>query len=112
MKNIFDKYTLYIKENGRIVDVNSNASKPDKVHEAFLLFKEWFNTDYGSINETENLISIHSGGWSDNEELIMDFKDTWWWFKYHEITARGGHYYFNTDIHAKKRWEILDFYYK
>lgn len=66
-----------------------------------------YDTNYGSIEEDENLISIHTGGWSDNEELIREFKETGWWFKNHEITARGGHYYFNTDFCADKEWKII-----
>lgn len=75
--------------------------------EAFLLFKSMYDTHYGSIEEDENLISIHTGGWSDNEELIREFEETGWWFKYHKITAKGGHYYFNTDFYAEKEWQIV-----
>lgn len=104
MENRFDKYILYVKENGKIVGVNPNAI--EFADESFLLFKEMYDTAYGSINEDENLISIHTGGWSENESLIYEFEQTGWWFKYHKITAKGGHYFFNTDIHADKEWRI------
>jgi len=104
MENRFDKYILYVRENGKIVGVNCNAI--EFADEAFLLFKELYDTNYGSIYEDENLISIHTGGWSENEALIYQFKQTGWWFKYHKITAKGGHYFFNTDIHADKEWKI------
>lgn len=104
MENRFDKYLLYVRENGKIVGVNPNAI--EFADEAFLLFKELYDTHYGSINEDENLISIHTGGWSENEALIYEFEQTGWWFKYHKITAKGGHYFFNTDIHADKDWKI------
>ena len=103
--NIFEKYMMYKKENGKIVSANPKAIQ--LADEAFLLFKEMYNTDYGSIHEDENLISIHTGGWSDNEELIYDFKQTGWWFKYHRITATGGHYYFDTDFDVDKEWKII-----
>jgi len=105
MKNTFKKYLMYKKENGKIIDVNKNAFK--LANEAFLLFKSLYNTTYGSIEEDDNLISIHSGGWSDNEELIYEFMQTGWWFKNHKITAIGGHYYFNTDFYADKEWIII-----
>lgn len=105
MKNIFDKYLMYEKEDGKIVNVKPNALK--LADEAFLLFKSMYNTNYGSIDEDENLISIHTGGWSDNEELIREFKETGWWFMNHKITAKGGHYYFNTDFYADKEWQII-----
>lgn len=101
----FDKYIFYIKENGKIVGVNPVAL--EFADEAFLLFKELFDTDYGSINEDKNLISIHTGGWSENESLIYEFQQTGWWFRYHNITAEGGHYFFNTDINADKEWRIV-----
>lgn len=104
MENRFDKYIFYVRENGKIVDVNPSAI--EFADEAFLLFKELYDTHYGSINENENLISIHTGGWSENESLIYEFEQTGWWFKYHKITAKGGHYFFNTDIHADKEWKI------
>ena len=93
---------FYKKKNGKIVDVNPDAIK--LADEAFLLFKKMYNTHYGTIKEDGNLISIHTGGWSDNEELINEFQETGWWFQHHEITTRGGHYYFNTDMYADKEW--------
>jgi hypothetical protein len=105
MENRFEKYLMWQKENGKIVNVNSEAN--ELANEAFLLFKTLYDTDYGSIDEDENLIAIHSGGWSENESLIEEFRETAWWFKYHKITATGGHYYFNTDFHSDKEWKII-----
>jgi len=102
-ENVFKKYFLYEKEDGDF-GVNQNAFS--LADEAFSLFKELYNTEYGSIEEEDSLISIHTGGWSENESLISDFRQTAWWFKNHRITAKGGHYYFNTDIHADKDWVI------
>lgn len=87
MKNRFEKYLKYQKENGKIVDVNVDSFI--LADEAFLLFKTLYDTDYGSIEENDNLISIHTGGWSENEEIIREFEETAWWFMYHKITARG-----------------------
>lgn len=105
MENRFEKYLMYEKENGKIVNVNPQAF--ELADEAFLLFKSMYDTNYGSIYEDENLISIHTGGWLDNEELIREFEETGWWFKNHKITAKGGHYYFNTDFYADKKWKIV-----
>jgi hypothetical protein len=104
MDNRFEKYLMYETQDGKIVNVNPKAF--ELAEEAFLLFKSMYDTHYGSIDEDENLISIHTGGWSDNEVLIREFKETGWWFKYHIITAKGGHYYFNTDFYADKEWII------
>lgn len=104
MKNRFEKYLLYERKNSKIINVNPKAF--ELADEAFELFKSLYNTDYGDIDEDENLISIHTGGWSDNEELIYEFKETGWWFRYHKITATGGHYYFDKDFYSDKKWEI------
>ena len=107
-ENPFERYTLYNYEDGKIVGVNPNAI--EFAEETFELFKELYDTSYGSINEDENLISIHTGGWSENEHLISQFKETGWWFKYLKITAAGGHYYFDTEFHADKKWKIKPVY--
>ena len=105
MNNRFEKYKLYLGENESIININEDAL--DLANEAFELFKSLFNYDYGSIDEDENLISIHTGGFSENEELISELKETGWWIKNHEITAAGGHYYFNTDfMDGYKSWDI------
>lgn len=100
----FKKYELYILQDGKIVSVNKKAF--DLADESYLLFKSLYDTVYGSIDEDENLISIHTGGWSENEYLISEFKKTSWWFKHHQITIRGGHYYFNTDTDSDREWRI------
>ena len=38
--------------------------------DAFQLFCQLYDTNYGSIDIDKNLISIHTGGWSENEEII------------------------------------------
>lgn len=104
MKNPFKKYKLYKTKKGKIIDVNPKAL--EQCTEALEKLIELYNIDYGSIEIKNNLVSIHTGGWSDNEYLISQFKDTAFWFKYHKITAKGGHYYFNTDTNGSSEWVI------
>lgn len=110
---LYGRQHLAELEKKKIIEMNrfkeylmSNEKAFELADEAFSLFKELYNTDYGNIYEDENLISIHTGGWSDNEELIFEFKQTGWWFLNHKITSRGGHYYFNTDTQKEKDWKI------
>ena len=98
MKNQFKKYNYHM--------LKPHDLTTESLNESFELFKELYDANFGSIHEDGNLISIHTGGWSENEYLIEDFKKTWWWFKNHKITASGGHYYFNTDTHSPKYWII------
>ena len=97
---------MYERKNGKIIGANLNVFI-SVIDEAFELFKDLFDHTYGTINEDENLISIHTGGWADNDQLILEFEETFWWYKFHKITARGGHYYFNTDTEKDKEWEII-----
>ena len=105
MKNRFEKYLLYKRKNRKIINVNPKAF--ELADEAFELFKSLYNIHYGDIDEDENLVSIHTGGWSENEELIYEFKETGWWFRHHKITAAGGHYYFDKDFYSNKKWKII-----
>ena len=79
----------------------------NKKNEAFSLFQSMYNQNYGSINIDENLVSIHTGGWSENEYLISIFKKTEWWRQNFRMQITGGHYYFDTDrINGMKEWDI------
>ena len=96
---------MFTWKDGKLEGVNTEAF--DRANEAFELFQALYDTYYGSIEIDENLVAIHTGGWSDNEELISEFRETLWWFRYHKITAAGGHYFFNTDFtNGKKEWII------
>lgn len=105
MENRFVKYLLWITDvNGKIIDSNDDCS--NTLDECWDLFKSLYCEEYGSIDEDQNLISIHTGGWSDNEELISEFKDTYWWQRNFEIHATGGHYFFNTNTDLELEWKI------
>jgi len=73
---------------------------------SFQLFQSMYNEEYGTIHIDENLVSIHTGGWSDNEEIISHFKKTFWWTSNLRATHVGGHYYFDTDRNGQKEWNI------
>lgn len=65
--------------------------------ESFEVFCEEYNSHYGNIKINNNLIEIHTGGWSDNEALISDLQRTAFWWKVHKIELEGGHYYLDLD---------------
>jgi len=75
--------------------------------EAFNLLQSVYDTGYGTINIDENLVSIHTGGWSENEAIIYEFKKTHWWTSNFRVMATGGHYYFDTDRNGQKEWDIV-----
>lgn len=105
MENNINKYALYQTDSNGKLSVNGEAF--ELADKAFELFKELFDTDYGSINEDQNLVSIHTGGWSDNEALIAQLKDTAWWIINYSGSKAGGHYYFNTDKQSEMDWDMV-----
>ncbi len=40
-------------------------------------------------------LALHTGGWSENEEIIMALQNTTFWAICWEKSERGGHYYFS-----------------
>lgn len=105
MKNQFKDYILDFVNDSKEELEQKLAARDD----AFSLFQDLYNTGYGTINIDDNLIDIHTGGWSDNESLIFEFRQTWWWKTYKVLEIRGGHYYFDTNknFDNKKKWEII-----
>lgn len=80
----------------------------DNKEDAFELFRGFYDEVYGTININENLVSIHTGGWSENEAIIYEFKKTFWWTSNFRMQSAGGHYYFDTDkMKGKKEWDIV-----
>lgn len=110
-KNPFEFNILDFQKIAKIEGSDLRSEAVDEIifksNEAFELFCSLYDTNYGSININDNLIDIHTGGWSDNEYLISQFKETYWWKSNLKISAVGGHYYFNTDIYADDGWKII-----
>lgn len=75
--------------------------------EAFELFESLYDTGYGTITKANDLISISTGGWSDNEALIEEFRKTHWWSKNFVAHKAGGHYFFKTDSDSDSEWKIV-----
>lgn len=64
-----------------------------------LMFNKW-NKEYGCIdclkleNNEATEIELHTGGWSENEEIVDAICDTKFWLFYWQKSERGGHYLF------------------
>jgi len=63
------------------------------------LIEDYWNTDYGTCelcrerNGTETL-ELTTGGWSENENLIDQIAETWFWLLWWQESKRGGYYKF------------------
>ncbi len=94
----------FVKTDGS--GINGEAFSKEMIEESFQIFKSLYNLTYGSIEEDGNLISIHTGGWSDNEELIRIFKKTVFWQIHIDTQSTGGNYFFVKSSSNPERWII------
>lgn len=88
---------------------NSSEDIISKSWVDFFNFKRNYDHHYGTIKIDRNLISISTGGWSDNEDLLEEFKKTFFYKLYFSMMSTGGHYYLDTDKNNKddKHWTII-----
>jgi hypothetical protein len=60
----------------------------------------WINM--GSLKFTKRgnkwWLQLHTGGWSENEELIDNLSKSFFWNMYWQKSERGGHYYFKGSL--------------
>lgn len=55
----------------------------------------------------DGLLELHTVGWSGNEEIISELKNTTlWWFR-HRATRTGGHYYFKIDNNSEYDYDVV-----
>ena len=40
-------------------------------------------------------LTLHTGGWSGNEDIIFALKTSLFWFFHWQMSRRGGHYWFH-----------------
>ena len=108
-REVFKKYCLdFMNGEGYNSTEEDIEFAMNHKNEAFELFRNAYDETYGTINIDDNLIDIHTGGWSENEYLISEFKRTEWWRQHLVLTIRGGHYYFDTaGIRGNKEWAVV-----
>jgi len=61
--------------------------------------EEMWNKDYGTFKLTHissdvKVLELTTGGWSENEEIINQLSDTFFWFLWWQESHRGGYYKF------------------
>ena len=88
------------------IDGSFNTLAYELSKEAFEVFESAYDTFYGSIGKDENLIEIHTGGWSDNEFLIEQLQRTGFWTMFFKAKLAGGHYYFDLGG-GDKEWSVV-----
>lgn len=65
----------------------------------------WWNPEWGIKERGVKVVhlELHTGGYSDNEQLINELQNTDFWRLYWVKTERGGHYYFKIDTRKVKK---------
>jgi hypothetical protein len=64
----------------------------------------WYND---AIVYEDGLLELHTCGWSGNEDIVAELKNTdLWMLKFRAQTA-GGHYYFKLDSDSEYDWDIV-----
>ena len=58
-----------------------------------LIRENWNWPDWG-FNHDGDILELHTGGWSGNEDVITSVFKNMFWSLYWESSRRGGHYRF------------------
>ena len=66
----------------------------------------WWYGDDGVVYE-DGLLELHTMGWSGNEEIIAELKDTDLWLTKFQAKSAGGHYFFKIDAESEYDWHIV-----
>lgn len=73
-----------------------------KTQELLDFLKElWWYSDMG-IEIENNKIELHTLGWSGNEDIVRELKNSSLWLMHWRKTHTGGHYYFNLERDEEK----------
>jgi hypothetical protein len=59
-----------------------------------------------AITYKDGLLELHTLGWSGNEDIIHELKNTSLWFNTYRATRAGGHYYFKIDPHTRYNYTV------
>ena len=65
----------------------------------------WYYDD--AVVYEDGLLEIHTLGWSGNEDVIRELRNTTLWTFKHKATQSGGHYYFRIDRESKQEWSVV-----
>ena len=62
------------------------------------IIQKYWNTDYGTCElckeKDKETLELTTGGWSENEEILKQLIETYFWFFWWQESKRGGYYKF------------------
>ena len=65
----------------------------------------WYGEE--AVEYHDGLLELHTYGWSGNEEIISELKNTDLWLMKFKAHLAGGHYYFKIDSDSEYDWHIV-----
>lgn len=81
--------------NDKIFNLLKNGMCDENIDEYVQLIVECWNTHYGRADYKNGILELHTGGWSENEEILDAIQmNKLFWIKYWSTEVRGGHYWF------------------
>lgn len=60
-----------------------------------------------AYEQKDGLFELHTLGWSGNESIIRELKNTIFWTMKWRVTSVGGHYYFRMDNNSELDWDVI-----
>lgn len=67
-------------------------------YEGVSIIEKHWNQDYGDFDiegkDGKQVLQLTTGGWSENEEIIMEIEDTMFWILWWQESQRGGYFKF------------------
>ena len=82
------------KEDKEILNTNDFYKGLEVIKKAWDTHYGTLTIDYQINEEPQSILILTTGGWSDNEELIDEIAETWFWFLWWQESKRGGYYKF------------------
>lgn len=92
-------------EEEKSIEFGQFFGKQETYKDLILYLKLIWYYPEGIVYE-DGLLEIHTIGWSGNEDIVRELKNTCLWMFKHRATRTGGHYYFRIDNNSTHTYDV------